>query len=635
MAVQDNNQQRQFVIIGVFIFAAVILLGRAVQLQLLSSSYRLRADAISIEKNILYPSRGVIYDRNNNLMVYNNAMYDLMVTYKQVDPKMDTSKFCRLLDIDTPTFKLNLDKNWTTGKYHKSLPFPFLTMVTPQQYARFQESLIEFPGFERQIRNVRGYPQHNAGHALGYLSEVNEKILKDSSGIYEPGDYIGTTGLEKYYESILRGKKGVEFIMKDNLGRRVGAWKEGKMDSLAEQGKDLICTIDLKLQALGEKLMQHKIGSIVALDPKTGEILAMVTSPTFDPTDMVISKKRGDFIASMYKDSLNPLFDRSVSAKYPPGSIYKTVISAIALQMGVWDKNNGVECNRGYYYDGKRLTACHPHAYAGNLAEGIGHSCNAYFCTVYRNIVDRYGFRYARMGLDSLNDYLYRFGLGHRLEVDFPAERAGLIPTPKLYDKLYRRDKVWYSTNFVSNGIGQGENQLTTVQMANIAATLANRGWYITPHLVRGYKDTTAPNGCRAIFDRFITRRNTGVDPQNFDPIIRGMIRVIESGNGTGNNAYVPGISIAGKTGTVQNPHGDDSSVFIGFAPANDPKIAVAVYVENGNWGNDFAAPITGLMIEHFLRGEVSKSRQYLIGKMNNSRLAYSSGRGYYVTKGY
>lgn len=635
MAVQDNNQQRQFIIIGVFIFAAAVLLGRAAQLQLWSSAYRLRADAISIEKNILYPSRGVIYDRNNNLMVYNNAMYDLMVTYKQVDPKMDTTKFCRLLDIDTPTFKLNLDKNWTTGKYHKSLPFPFLTMVTPQQYARFQESLIEFPGFERQIRNVRGYPQHNAGHVLGYLSEVNEKILKDSAGIYEPGDYIGTTGLEKYYESILRGKKGVEFIMKDNLGRRVGAWKEGKLDSLAEQGKDLICTVDLKLQALGEKLMEHKIGSIVAIEPKTGEILAMVTSPTFDPTDMVISKKRGDFIAAMYRDSLNPLFDRSVSAKYPPGSIYKTMIAAIALQMGVWDKNNGVECHGGYYYDGKRLTKCHNHSYAGNLSEGIGHSCNAYFCTVYRNIVDRFGFRYARMGLDSLNDYLYRFGLGHRLEIDFPAERAGFVPTPKFYDKLYRRDKVWYSTNFVSNGIGQGENQLTTIQMANIATSLANRGWYITPHLVRGYKDTTAQNGYRTLFDRFVNRRSTGVDAQHFEPIIRGMIRVIEDRNGTGNNAFVPGITIAGKTGTVQNPHGDDSSVFIGFAPADDPKIAVAVYVENGKWGNDVAAPITGLMIEHFLRGEVSPSRQYLINKVNHSRLAYSSGRGYYVTSGY
>ena len=366
-------------------------------------------------------------------MVYNNALYDLMVTYKQVDKKMDTSKFCRLLDMDTSTFKLNLDKNWTTGKYNKKLPFPFLTMVTPEQYAKFQESLIEFPGFERIIRNVRGYPQHNAGHVLGYMSEVNEKILKDSVGIYEPGDYIGTTGLEKYYESILRGKKGVEFIMKDNLGRRVGAWKEGKLDSAAIQGKDLICTIDLKLQALGEKLMQHKIGSIVAIEPKTGEILAMVTSPTFDPTDMVVTKKRGDFIAAMYRDSLNPLFDRSVSAKYPPGSIYKTALAAIALQMGVWDKNNGLECHGGYYYDGKKLTGCHHRGSVGNLTEGIKHSCNAYFCTVYRSIVDRFGFRYARQGLDSLNDYLYRFGLGRKLEIDFPAERAGFVPTPKFY----------------------------------------------------------------------------------------------------------------------------------------------------------------------------------------------------------
>jgi penicillin-binding protein 2 len=630
MAVKDINQSRQWVIIGVFIAAALALLFRAMQLQIFSTIYRSRADAITIEGKILYPSRGVIYDRNGELMVYNNALYDLMVTYKQIDPKMDTAKFCRLLGIDDTTFVQNLSKDWKSGQFNKNIPFIFQSMITPEQYAKFQESLHEFPGFFVQVRNVRGYPQNNAGHILGYMSEVNEKQLKDSLHIYEPGDYIGTTGLERYYEAILRGQKGVEFIMKDNLGRRVGAWKEGKLDSVAIEGKDLMCSIDLKLQALGERLLQHKIGSVVAIEPKTGEILAMVTSPTFAPQDMVISKKRGQFIASLYRDSLYPLFDRSVSAKYPPGSVFKPMLGAIALQMGVWNRNDGVYCGGGYRYN-NLFIGCHGPS-PSNIVEAVEHSCNAYFCTLYRAMVDRYGFRSARTGLDSLNAYLNRFGMGKRLDIDFPGEKAGLVPSPTLYDKIYRREKVWYSTNFVSNGIGQGENQLTTIQMANLAATIANRGWYFTPHLIKGTRDSISATGFKPIYDRYITKHYTGVASEHFEPIIAGMIRVIE-GNGTGGNAYLAGTTIAGKTGTSQNPHGEDSSVFIGFAPAHDPKIAIAVYIENGGWGNDFAAPITSLMIEQYLNGQISPKREWLVEKMNRARLAFARGKGYYVAK--
>jgi penicillin-binding protein 2 len=631
MSIRDNSQQRQFIIIGVFVFSAVVLLGRAVQLQLLSPTYRAKADAITIEKNILYPSRGVIYDRNGRLMVYNNPMYDLMVTYRQVDPRMDTLKFCRLLGIDTATFMANLNKDWKSGKFNRSVPYPFMTMITPEQYARIQESLTEFPGFEPQIRNVRGYPQHHGGSVLGYLSEVSEKQLKDSVGMYESGDYVGRTGLERYYETTLRGQKGIEYILKDNLGRRVGKWKEGKLDSSAIQGSDLQSTIDLGLQGLAEKLLKNKIGAVVAIEPKSGEIMAMVTSPNFDPEQMVISKRRGEFIAALSNDSLKPLFDRCVSAQYPPGSIFKPMIGAIALQMGVWDKNNWVACNGGYHI-GNHVIKCHGPS-PRNMSEAIEHSCNAYFCTVFRTIVDQYGYRTPQKGLDSLNEYLYRFGMGRPLGIDFPIEKGGLVPTSKIYNKRNKRDGFWYSQSIASNGIGQGENQLTTMQMANLATIIANRGWFITPHLVRGYRHDNDPNNMKPVESRFTTPHATGVAATHFEYIVNGMREVIRGSGGTAPRAQVDGIDICGKTGTVQNQHGDDSSVFIGFAPANDPKIAIAVYIENGKWGNDIAAPITGLMVEQYLNGKIANHRQALVDRIQRSRLAYSPGKGYYVIR--
>ena len=638
MAVKDMNQQRRFVVIGFFALAALVLLFRAAQLQLIDQTYQTKAAAITIDRDVIFPSRGVIYDRNQNLMVYNNAQYDLMVTYKLLDPKMDTLKFCRLLGIDTAIFRANIEKDFTSryAPFSKSVPFPFMTMITPEIYAKLQESLYEFSGFKVQLRNVRGYPQHNAGHVLGYLNEVNNKQIKDSLGIYESGDYLGITGLERYYESILRGKKGVRFILKDNLGRLVGPWKEGKLDTSAMQGKDLISSIDMKLQALGEYMMAGKSGAIIAIEPKTGEILAMVTSPTFDPQNLTVGKQRSAFMNALTTDSLRPLFNRAVSAKYPPGSTFKPMLAAIALQMGIWDRNNGVVCNGGYYYNGRRLLACDPdhhHPYPGDLATAIQYSCNAYFATIYRNIVDQYGFKNAGQGLDSLNVYMDRFGMGRRLDIDYPSEKSGNIPTSKYYDKVYKRDGFWYSTAIISYGIGQGENQLTTIQMANLAAIISNRGWYIAPHLIKGYKDSTNQADYKVLDPKFTIKHSTGVDAKHFEYIITGMRRVIETG--TGSNARVPGVDICGKTGTSQNPHGEDNSVFIGLAPAEDPKIAVAVYVENGKWGNDFAAPMTGLMIELFLKGEIPAGRKPIIEKMHKAKLAYLPGKGYYVQKGY
>jgi penicillin-binding protein 2 len=632
VSVKDVNKQRQYIILGVIILAATILLFRAAQLQVIDSSYQSKAAAITIERNIQYPSRGVIYDRNNILMVYNNAQYDLMVTYKQVDKNMDIPRFCSLLNIDTATYRANLEKDWTNQEYSKNIPYPFLTMITPEVFARFQEVMNEFPGFFIQERNVRGYPQSNGGHVLGYLSEANPKFIKDSTGIYEAGDYIGTTGLERYYEAVLRGQKGVEFIMKDNLGRLVGPWKSGKLDTVAVQGKDLLSSIDIKLQGLGEYMMANKLGSIIAIEPKTGEILAMITSPTFDPQMLTMGKQRNAVLNALSTDTLRPMFNRAVTAKYAPGSVFKPMMALIAMQMGVWNKNNGMPCGGGYHY-GNRVLRCHCNRYSGNMAVAIENSCNTYFCTIYRTMVDRFGFRTPKAGLDSLNSYIYRFGMGNKLGIDYPYENKGFIPTPTTYDKRYKKDGFWYSTYFVSNAIGQGENQLTTIQMANLAAIIANKGWYYPPHIIKGYKDSTNQKEFNVINRKFVTKNYTGVDAEHFDYVIEGMHRVIETG--TGGNAKVPGIEVCGKTGTSENTHGEDSSVFLGFAPKNDPKIAIAVYVENGGWGNDFAAPMTGLMIEHFLNGKISEGRKPIVEKMHRAHYAQSSGKGFYVQKGY
>ncbi|MFM2267416.1 MAG: hypothetical protein RL757_857 [Bacteroidota bacterium] len=630
MAVQDFHKERQYWIMGVFAFLGVMLVGRAAQLQLIDSTYRTRAEALTIEKDVMYPSRGVIYDRNMQLLVYNDPLYDLMVTYKKVSKTMDTARFCRLLGITDSMFKANLDKDWVHDKkFSKSIPYPFMQMVDPEIHARLQECLPDFPGFYIQTRNVRGFPQHNAAHVIGYISEVNDAQIKKYEGVYEPGDYIGTAGLEKFYEPILRGKKGFRYILRDNLGRLVGQYKNGQLDSAAVAGRDLLSSIDLKLQTLAEKCLEGKVGAIVAIEPSTGEILAMCSSPTYDPAKMAVNRNRSEFIKKILHDTLKPLYDRTAQAEYPPGSVYKPMLGVIALQMGVWDKNNGVGCARGYHY--RNLTIkCHAHNSAGNIREAIAHSCNAYFCTLFRSMVDKYEFKNPRMGLDSLNAYIARFGLGKPLGIDYPGEQNGQVPDSKFYDKMITKKGrgPWYSTSIVSLGIGQGENLMTTMQIANLVAIIANRGYYHTPHLVKAFKDG---DKIEKTTEKYLYRNETLVESRHFEEIINGMQMVIDEG--TGSNARIDGITVCGKTGTSQNPHGEDNSVFMGFAPKNEPRIAVAVYIENGGSGNDFAAPITGLMIEQYLKGSLPKSREWLVEKMRNSRLVHSSGKGYYVLK--
>ena len=609
-------QYRNRIIIIFFVIASFVLLLKAMQIQLLDTSYQRRAAATAIDVNIKYPSRGLIYDRNMKLLVNNNPMYDLMVTYNQIDPAMDTLKFCELLNIDLETFKANSKKNWKSPRFKKYIPFVFLKKISAETYASFQEYLHEFPGFFIQLRNVRGYPHENAAHVLGYISEVSQRQIDANKGKYSLGDYLGASGLERKYEDFLRGKKGFEYTLKDYLGREVGPYSNGDRDSSAISGHDLISSIDLDLQAFGEKLMRNKKGSIVAIEPTTGEILAMISTPTYDPNLLAIHRDRGEAFNALLLDTINkPFFDRTVMAKYPPGSVFKTIVSLIALQEGLTKPNRYITCNGEYYYNASLSVGCHDHPSCSSIGRALQHSCNTYYSTLFREIVDMHGFHNPEKGLDIFVDYLQTFGLGDTLGVDIPNESKGNVPTSKYFNYLYPKKKgSWRSPTIISIGIGQGEIQMTTLQIANLAATLANRGHYYVPHLSKGFKDNIAE-----IPPKFKVRKEVPIDQEHFETVIEGMSRVVHSG--TGLNARVAGVEVCGKTGTSQNPKGKDHSVFFAFAPRDNPKIAIAVYVEHGGFGSTYAAPISGLMIDKYLNRDIDPSKKYLEERMLNSNL--------------
>ncbi len=612
---KDLNQERSFYIKLLFTLAGGLLLFKIAQIQIFDTSYEERANATAVDNYTLYPSRGLLYDRNDELLINNNPMYDLKVTYNQLDPKMDTLKLCSLLDsISIDDFKERIQKDFRNVRYSKRIPFTFMSKISSITYARLQEHLHEFPGFSIQLRNVRSYPHKNAPHVLGYLNEVNQKQIDNSDGAYKKFDYIGASGLELAYEKTLRGTKGIKKILKDNVGREVGPYQNGNQDKPATSGIDIQTTIDLELQQYGEWLMQNKIGSIVAIEPQTGEILAMISTPSYDPNLLTINKSRGKAYTQLFQDTLNPFFDRSVMAQYPPGSIFKTVVALVAMQEGLLNPERGISCKAGYFYNGRRW-GCHEHTYCYNVSKALEHSCNAYFFTVVRDIIDQEGFKKPHEGLRKFNSYLEEFGLGSTLNVDIPNEEDGNIPTPEYYDKLYPRNKgSWKSPTIMSIGIGQGEIEMTTLQMANLASIIANKGTYIKPHLVKNFK-----NSDLELPKEFTTTKRVSIESRHFDPVIDGMQQAVEKG--TGRAASIPGMSICGKTGTSQNPHGEDHSVFFAFAPRENPKIAIAVYVENGGWGSNYGAPIAGLMIEKHLRDSIHPSKVWWEDRMVKASL--------------
>ena len=587
----DQFSNRRYFIRGFLILGALVLIGKAMQIQLIDDTYAKRGTEAGINKLTYYPSRGLIYDRNGELLINNIPVYDLMVTYNQIDPKMDTTRFCELLGISRKEFKSKIEKDWRNDRFDQRVPYVFTSKIAADTFAMFQEHLYEFPGFFPQIRNIRSYPYANAAHLLGYIREANEREVKTKE--YRPGDYVGGSGLEKQYEPYLRGRKGARFMWKDKFGREIGTYKEGERDTIPVSGTDLITTIDIELQAYAEHLMQNKTGSIVAIEPATGEILAMVTTPTYDPNQLIISSNRGEIYNQLLKNPNLPFFDRAVMAEYPPGSIYKTIVGLAALQEGLININSGFSCSQGYYYN-NRLYGCHDHVYPGNYVRGIQHSCNSYFWQTFRKLIDKVDFYRPQDGLDDFNNYVYQFGLGRPLGIDFPNEKKGNVPTPEYYNKVYKGGGGWKSPTIMSLGIGQGEIQMTSLQMANLSAILANRGFYFTPHLVKGFK-----NSSEQIDPKFRERHMVSIDREYFDITAEGLEKVVTAG--TASSAFSYGLGLCGKTGTAQNPHGEDHSVFTGFAPKENPKIAIAVFVENAGWGGTYAAPIASLITERYL----------------------------------
>lgn len=614
MSTSDKYKQRYRIIVYFFILAATVILLKAAHLQLFDKTFGELAISTTIEQQITYPSRGLIYDRNDKLMVLNEGIYDIDAIYNNIDPDMDTTLFCELLNIDKETFVKNLEKDWTDIRYAKYAPFPFLTKISKERYFKFSENLYKFPGFIPRLRNIRGYTHSNGAHILGFISEVNREILNDSGAIYSTGDYIGASGLEAYYEDKLRGKKGIQYILKDKWGNKVSSYDQGRLDSFAISGDNIMISIDLDLQAYLELLLKGKKGAAVAIEPTSGEILSMVSSPTYDPNLLTIRRNRGKVFNELAQDTLNPFFERATNAKYPPGSTIKPIMGLIAMQENIVSPDENVFCPGAYTYKNYRW-GCHCGGGNRNVQSAVRVSCNTYFFKVYRELVDKYGFNEPSKGLDNLNTYLNKMGLGEKLGIDLKHESKGLIPGSAYYDDLYSYQTAdWRSTYIISNGVGQGEVQVTTLQLANLAAILANRGWYKTPHLLKDYI-----NNEKTIPDKYQKKIDVGINSLYYEPVIQGMMNAVSQG--TARLAEVPNIRVAGKTGTSENSHGEDHSVFIAFAPADNPKIAIAVFVENAGYGSQFAAPIAGLAIEKYLNDTISHQKQWIENRMLEAHL--------------
>ncbi len=585
---KDPYIYRKYILGSMAVIASLLLLVRLFYIQVVDDSYRSSADSNVLRYVTQYPARGVVYDRNGKLVVYNQAAYDIMVIPGQTSA-IDTTEFCDLTGISPDSFR---ERIAAARKYSLYAPSVFLRQISSETYARLQEKMFRFPGFYVQTRTLRSYAKPVAAHILGYVGEVDDNIIAGNP-YYKAGDYIGVSGIEKAYENELRGKKGVNIYLVDVHNRIQGSFRDGELDTVPEPGRDLVTTIDLDLQEYGELLMQNKTGSIVALDPATGEVLALVSSPAYDPS-LLVGRIRTTNFSNLLADTLNPLFNRALMASYPPGSIFKPLMGLIALQEKVIVPSTLFGCSPGYLFVG-----CHSHPTPLDLSEAIMHSCNSYFCQAFRRVLESNSYSSVSEAYARWQKYLNDFGFGNRLNTDFPNELPGFIPGTAYYDRYYGQGR-WRALTVISLAIGQGEMGTTPLQMANMTAAIANRGYFYTPHIIR----TSGADGEPAA--RFAEKHYTGIDSVYFEPVIEGMDLVVSGGPGaTARHIGIPGIVICGKTGTAQNPHGDDHSVFVAFAPRDNPKIAIAVYVENAGYGSTHAATVASLMIEKYLTGEV------------------------------
>lgn len=610
-------EKRKYVIGGFIVLIVVIFMVKLFSLQVMDSNYKQFADSNAFMRKTIYPSRGMMRDRNDKLVVYNQPAYDVMMIPKNVQ-EFDTIDFCRTLNITKKQFLKRVadmkDKRLNPG-YSAYSPQKFITHISAQDYGRLQEKLYRFPGFFIQQRILRQYMYAGAANVLGNIREVNAKDV-ERDDYYAAGDYCGDLGVEKSYEEYLRGEKGVEILIRDAYGRIQGKYEDGAHDLPPVTGRDLKLSLDIDLQMYGEELMKNKIGAIVAIEPATGEILAMISSPTYDPR-LLVGRERGKNYNDLMDNFYKPLYDRALKGAYPPGSTFKPSQGLILRQENIISLTTAYPCYHGFISGGLRV-GCHGHGSPIALKPALQTSCNAFFCWGLKAMLDGNRSKYgsAANAFEVWKKHLVSLGYGYKLGVDLPGESRGFIPNAQFYNKVYGENH-WSANTIISIAIGQGEILATPLQIANLCASIATRGWFITPHVVKEIQDTVMPS-------QYIEKHYPTIDRQHFVDVAEGMRMAVTGG--TCRLANLRDIEVAGKTGTAQNPHGKDHSAFIGFAPYDDPKIAICVYVENAGFGATFGVPIGSLMMEKYLTGTIAPERQYLETRMFESNTIISSG---------
>lgn len=605
-------ENRKFVIGAIALIVVVIYTLRLFYLQIYQSTYKDYADSNAFFRKVLYPARGIISDRNGKLLVFNESTYNIVFVPREVK-NLDTAGFCRLLNISVEEFSKRMEDIRNTRLnpgYSRHTLQTFMTQLNTQEYGLIQERLYKYPGFSIQNRTIRQYGYPHAGNILGYVAEVNsDRLLEDA--YYRRGDYEGKSGVEKSYEQQLRGHKGVQVLLRDVYGRIQGSYNQGRDDKAPVSGKNLTLSIDIDLQAYGEYLMQNKLGSIVMIEPSSGEILCMVSAPSYDPGLMSGRQFQANY-RMMVNDPRKPLFNRPILGVYPPGSTFKTTQGLIFLEEGIISASTSFPCHLGYPPLGRR-PACHPHPSPLPLAPSVATSCNSYFCYGLNAMLsNRTKYKSASDALEVWKQYLINMGLGYRLGVDLPSEKRGFIPNSKFYDKAFGANR-WSASSIISVAIGQGEITTTPLQIANMAAGIANRGFFYTPHVVKAIEGQEPDTLYRQ-------KRYSGISAHHYDPIVEGMARAVTGGTCRGIN-LLPEIEVCGKTGTAENPHGKDHSIFMGFAPKENPQVAIAVFVENAGFGATYAVPIARLMLQKYLKGSIPEQEKYLEERMANAVL--------------
>lgn len=605
-------EYRKLVIGGVAIAIVVAYLLRLLVLQVFSDDYKKYADSNALLKKVEFPARGIITDRNGKLMVYNQHSYDIMVVMNEARDHCDTLELCATLGITREYFDRRMeevkDRSRNPG-YSRFTQQLFMSQLDEREFRLFQERMYRFPGFYVQRRSIRQYEYPYAAHLLGYISETSPSDIEEDN-YYQPGDYIGKSGVEKSYEQQLRGEKGVQILLRDAHGRIQGKYMDGQFDRKPVAGKDLTLSIDLDLQALGERLLEGKRGSIVAIEPATGEVLCMVSSPTYDPRT-IVGRQRGTVLTELQHDMSKPMLNRSIQGQYPPGSTFKTTQGLTYMSEGIITAQTMFPCYHGFIHRGLRV-GCHGHASPLALVPSISTSCNGYFCWgLYYMMSNRKKYKDVQTAMNTWRDYMVSMGFGYKLGIDLPGEKRGLIPNAEFYDKHY--NKSWNGLTIISIAIGQGEVTATPLQIANLGATIANRGYYIVPHVVHDIKGDTLASVYRE-------RHYTKAPHENYDYVVQGMRSSVLGGTCRALAAY--DFIACGKTGTAQN-RGKDHSVFMGFAPMDNPQIAVAVYVENGGWGAEYGVPIGGLIMEQYIKGELSEPSTAKAEAIQNRHISY------------